>query len=213
MSSPSLIEALDFAKFVFFVSYIAATIGVIIGVYWEGDQFDKAMQQRGWTLLVTSLALDTFFTILIFGTDGWIGHIQRNEIIALENRLAARSLSAAQSVALIERLKPFGGQEFDIVTYWKSPEALAFTNGIYDALIKSGWKYDKPASGEFLLGVQTGVLVWFDDRADAPVANAGKELVAALNASNFDAAVDDQPQTHAPNDPVTNKMIINVGIK
>jgi hypothetical protein len=77
MLSTNLIVPLELAKLVFFVVYVAATIGVLIGVYWEGDQFPKEKQQRGWTLLVRSLAVDTLFTILVFSADGWISTIQR----------------------------------------------------------------------------------------------------------------------------------------
>ena len=83
MFANALLTALEYAKWLFAVAYILSTIGVIIGVYWEGEQFEKLKQQRGWRLLICSLALDTLFTILIFGTDGWISQIQRREIIAL----------------------------------------------------------------------------------------------------------------------------------
>jgi len=113
MSNPSLIFSLEIAKFVFFCVYVAATIGVIVGVYWEGEHFDKATQQRGWRLLVGSLAIDTLFTVLIFGTDGWIGHIQRSEIIALEEKLAPRvPLNGAQISAIRLAAKPFAGQQY-----------------------------------------------------------------------------------------------------
>src|SRR5271169_4433053 len=79
MLSTSLIVPLEIAKLAFFVVYVAATVGVIVGVYWEGDQFPKEKQQQGWLLLVGALAVDTLFTILVFGTDGWISAIQRDE--------------------------------------------------------------------------------------------------------------------------------------
>src|ERR1700730_18319226 len=87
MMSTTLVNPLEIAKLVFFAVYVLATIGVIIGVYWEGDQFPKEKQQRGWVLLVASLGIDTFFTILMFGTDGWISAIQRNEIAGLTQEL------------------------------------------------------------------------------------------------------------------------------
>src|SRR6266480_2950888 len=112
MLSASLIAPLEIAKLVFFAIYIAATVGVIIGVYWEGERFPKEKQQRGWTLLVGSLAVDTLFTILVFGADGWISTIQRTEIISLESRLAARSLSDEQAVDIKRRLSQFSDVSF-----------------------------------------------------------------------------------------------------
>jgi hypothetical protein len=65
----------------------------------------KGKQQRGWVLLVGSLAVDTLFTILVFGADGWMNTIQRGEIIALEARLAPRSLLPKQQEEIANDLK------------------------------------------------------------------------------------------------------------
>ena len=118
MLSTSLIAPLEIAKLLFFVVYVSATVGVIIGVYWEGDQFPKQKQQRGRRLLISSLAVDTLFTVLVFGADGWVSAIQRGEIIALEERVAARALSDEQVTRIKEKIKPFSGQKFGMMTYW-----------------------------------------------------------------------------------------------
>ncbi len=212
LSNSALIFPLEIAKFAFFAVYVAATIGVIVGVYLEGDQFDKETQQRGWRILVRSLAVDTLFTILIFGTDGWISSIQRGEIIALEDRLAARTLSDTQVSAIAEKLKAFGGQEFDIVTYWKNPEALGLANRLYDALLKAGWKYDKPPNGEFLLGVETGIDLAFDRRVSLNVAKAFVETLAS--AANLQVTMDAQSvMGPLPAGDPSPKITISVGIK
>lgn len=214
LSSTSLIVPLEIAKFVFFAVYVAATIGVIVGVYLEGDQFDKETQQRGWRLLVGALAVDTLFTVLVFGTDGWISHIQRNEIIALENRLAARSLTSAQVDDIIGRMKQFPGQHFDIVPYWKNPESMGLSNRIYDALLKAGWLYDKPANTEFILGVETGVILLFDKRSEA-TEKVAKALIEALRTNDISADVDPgvAAATPDPKTAVSATLTITVGIK
>jgi hypothetical protein len=177
----------------------------------KGKGFPKEKQQRGWRVLVASLAVDTLFTVLIFGTDGWISHIQRDEIIALENRLAARTLSDEQISAIADRLKQFSSQEFDIVAYWKNPESLGLANRIYDALIKAGWKYDKPTNAEFLLRVETGIDLGFDRRVSLDVAKA---LSEALTDANIQVSMDMQSLTGPPpsSDPI-HKITISVGIK
>jgi hypothetical protein len=130
MFTSSLLHPLEYIKWLLATLYVLSTIGVTIGVYWEGEQFKKAKQQRGWRLLIWSLALDTLFTILIFGTDGWISQIQQREIIALETRLAARALSDEQATAIKKRLETFADQTFQIIPYWQNRESMAIANRI-----------------------------------------------------------------------------------
>lgn len=210
LSNTALVGPLEVAKFVLFAVYIAATIGVIIGVYWEGEQFPKEKQQRGWRLLISSLAVDTLFTILIFGTDGWIGAIQRSEIIALETRLAPRMLSDAQVAEIAKALALFAGQEFDIVTYWEAKEPSALANRIYEALTSAEWKYIKPQTGEFLMGGIEGVQIWSHPDADKPTKEAVARLVTVLTGEHIAARAKDQNPT---NNLKHNKITVDIGTK
>jgi hypothetical protein len=207
MSSTSLIFPLEIAKFTFFVVYVAATIGVIIGVYWEGDQFDKETQQRGWLLLVRSLAIDTLFTVLIFGTDGWIGHIQRNEIVALENRLAARVLSDVQITEMKRVLSQFNGQQFVIDAY-AVKEVSSLGVQIAVALTDAGWKGSPQPPNSFLRSITAGVAIFVDDEAPETTKAAARKLAELLNGD--DIAADEYPR----NIPTDKAVIgIQVGIK
>jgi hypothetical protein len=190
---------------------ILATFAVGLGIVWEhGPPEIRAVANR---LVIGGIVVETICSVLLFGYDSNVIGSQNDKIIALEKRLAARTLTDDQIAAIVEQLKPFKGQEFDVVTYWKNPESLAFTNRIYGGLISAGWKYDKPPNGEFILGVETGVVVWHDDRASVGTILAAKELIAALNANNADASADEAPQAHGPNEPIVSKIVINVGIK
>lgn len=154
--STSLIFPLEVAKFVFFVVYVAATIGVIIGVYWEGEKFDKKTQHRGWLLLVTSLAIDTLFTILIFGTDGWISQLQKSQISEALNRAAnaettlaeyrkQRLLTQGQKNRIARVTKDFPSVTF--VAYMvPEQEPWTFVLDIASALRAGGWDW-KPVPG------------------------------------------------------------------
>jgi hypothetical protein len=64
VSSVSLLDWLEYAKWFCVAVYVLSTIGVIVGVYWEGEHFDKAKQDKGWKLLLGSLSIDTFFSFL-----------------------------------------------------------------------------------------------------------------------------------------------------
>jgi hypothetical protein len=209
MLSINLIAPLEISKLLFFIVYVAATVGVIVGVYWEGDQFPKEKQQRGWTLLVISLAFDTLFTILVFGSDGWISAIQRSEIIALESRLAARTLSDAQVAGMRSKLGRFADQSFQIITYWQNKESLSIAERIADALIGAGWKIDQPKSFAALLGVVTGVYVSIDRGTAQVTREAELALVEALNVNGIEAMADHETENPNP----TNKINMSVGIK
>lgn len=194
---------------------IVASLAVWLGIVLEAERFWSIP-----TMCVTfGVAIEAVCTILLFGFDEGISSAQRStistqrgEIITLERRLAARTLTDAQVNAIAKRLSQFKGQDFDIVTYWQNPESLSLSNRIYPALVGAGWKYDKPTNGEFLIGVQTGVIIWHDDRAPVGTILAATELVAALKANDIDAAPDATPQSHG-NEPMTTKIVVNVGIK
>lgn len=207
MMSSSLIVPLEIAKWVFVVVYVCATIGVIIGVYWEGDQFPKEKQQRGWRLLVGSLAIDTLFTIMIFGTDGWVSAIQRDEIVALEMRLAARTLSDEQVSRFKTKLAPFAGQKFGAITYWGVQEPAEFILRLgNDVLIPSGWEFVKGPVGQTLVGVMAGVVVVASPQADERVKLAGATLVAALLNEGIAARL-------VPDETAKDQLSVQVGIK
>jgi hypothetical protein len=221
MSPNALLNVFESAKWTFVCAYILSTIGVTIGVYWEGDQFDKAKQHRGWILLICCLAADTFFTIMVFGIEGWVGHIQRNEIIALESRLAARTLTPKQQRAIADAIRQYSGIKFELGTYTHVPECAALTDQIGSALKNANWEL-QPVNGE-PFSVLAGVVV----TANAYVCNgtgmqcspdtppqedeAAEALVNALRAAGIDAA-------HAPKqslqvNPTRIAVAVYVGIK
>jgi hypothetical protein len=117
VATSSMIDWLEDAKWVFVVIYVVSTIGVAIGVYWEGDHFPKARQQAGWKLLLACLGADTLLTILIFAADGGISHIQRAEIISLNTRIAPRSLTTEQQKTLAESFAKFPGKMVSVSSY------------------------------------------------------------------------------------------------
>jgi hypothetical protein len=164
------------------------------------------------------IALESLCTVLLFVFDERISAKQdstiagqNKEIISLQKRLAARTLSDGQLETIANRLRPLGGQHFDIVAYWQNPESLALANRIYEAITKAGWEYDKPAGGEVMVGVLTGVVVFVDHRSSPETANAARAFIAALNENDIEAVADPTPQN--PKNPIVTHIVINVGIK
>jgi hypothetical protein len=81
--------------------YVAATAGVLLGVYWENDRFPKETQEYGWDVLVKSLATELFVGFIIFSIDGRIGTVQRNAIIDLQRTIAYRVIDKKAFVAAL----------------------------------------------------------------------------------------------------------------
>jgi hypothetical protein len=190
MLSTSLIVPLEIAKFVFFALYVLATIGVLVGVYWEGDQFPKEKQQRGWRLLVRSLALDTLFTIFVFGTDGWIASVQRAEIIGLETRLAARSLSADQVAKMSAVLTLYGSMGFAVYPYRDDKESTDIADNIRSAFAGAGWEnQEDPTVVSPAPGVIAGISVQVGIGAPENTKEAANALANMLDADNISATL------------------------
>jgi hypothetical protein len=165
---------------------VLATVCCIRGILWEVSG-PLNVHDFARKLVIWGVSFEAIFTIALFMFDEGISGVQqatierqRAEIISLERRLAARSLSDEQVADVAAQLKPFAGQHFDIVTYWRNPESLVIANRIYEALLKADWIYDKPPSGEFILGVETGVVVLYDNRSGDAVAKAVKAFVYSL---------------------------------
>jgi hypothetical protein len=157
MLSSTLIAPLEIAKVLFWLVYVAATVGVAVGVYWEGDQFPKAKQQRGWRLLVTSLAVDTLFTVLIFSVDGWISAIQREELSIVAKYVSPRDLSASEIRRLATNLAPLSGQTMALQSYAGDAEGYGLQLEIAAAFhfagidFKAGYWYPDTSPGIMLL--------------------------------------------------------------
>lgn len=77
------IDHIEIAKWLAVALYVAATAGVWLGVYWEGEKFDENRKNLGWLLLVWSLGSEVFLGTAIFALDGLIAQIQRYEIASL----------------------------------------------------------------------------------------------------------------------------------
>jgi hypothetical protein len=129
--------------------------------------------------------------------------------LALERFKAPRVLTDAEAQKIAEKLKPYSGQEFQIVTYWDMKEPLAFANEIYKPLVLAGWKYIKPAGAMFMLGGNEGVRVWQHPNADDRVQKAADALVAALNDADLTAVLKLQNSAN----PIDNKIGLNIGTK
>jgi hypothetical protein len=134
----------------------------------------------------------------------------RTETKKIKQRLADRQLTNQQVAEIANKLKPFTGQEFSIVTYWEMREPLAFTNRVYGTLDLAGWKYIKLETATFMLGGIEGVQVWRHPNAEERVQKAADALVAALNDTGVATVLKLQ---NTDNNPIDNKLTLDVGTK
>ncbi len=183
---------------------IVASFAVATGIVLENPKWSLAN-----VLVVGGVAIEAVCTLLLFGFDEGISGKQQETIIALEERLAARKLSDAQVAAIAARLKPYSGQTFQIIPYWKNPESFAIANRLADTLKKADWKIDQPTSYTALVGVVTGIDIEIDAGETSEVREAAKALEDSLNANGLAATFDDTFKR----EPTSNRIMISVGIK
>jgi hypothetical protein len=136
---------LESAKWIFAGLYIVSTIGVTFGVDWEDSRFPEAKRKIGHRVLVWALIADTFFTILIFATDGWISKVQNDEIIALETRLAPRLISEDARKRIAAKMTEYGGQQYTGRVASDVPDAWDLWREISAALDLAGWHWTPPS--------------------------------------------------------------------
>jgi hypothetical protein len=109
-------------------------------------------------------------------------------------------------------VKPFSGQEFQVVTYWDIKECLAIANRIYDALNSAEWKYIKPEGGRWLMAGISGLQVYVNTKAEDKTKRAAKALLDALNTAKIDSELRDE-QTAEDDATPKNRINLNVGAK
>jgi hypothetical protein len=204
----SNIETLGSWKDGFIVAYVTATVGVLIGVYLERDDFPKDIQEYGWSVLVKSLAVELFCGSMVFAIDGRISHIQRDEIIALEKKLAPRVLTDAQQAALIATAARSAPQQYTLSVAVGSESAALLC--VIDAnLRKAGWirheptdfLHTKPCDDEgWEVGVNlaSAVHIRCAKGASDSVRNAIGTLASALMADDIEAHAETDPNMKDP---------------
>jgi hypothetical protein len=183
---------------------IVASFAVAIGIVLESPHWSIAN-----ALVVGGVAIEAVCTLFLFGFDEGVSNAQQSKIVALEQRLAARTLSDEQLSDVSGQLRSFAPQTFQIIPYWKNPESLSIADRIASALIKAGWQIDNPKVFTTLVGVLTGVIISADKDAPANIREARDKLVAALN----DNGVQAYPDNDLSENPPSNKIYMQVGIK
>jgi hypothetical protein len=128
----------------------------------------------------------------------------------LTEKMADRQLTDAQVQRIGDTLKPFAGQEYDVMTYWDTPECGAISNRIYTALRIAYWK-NIPSKAIGLLRGITGVMVYVHASPSSErIRLAADMLVSVLNTEGITARL----KLMGPgNDPPANRISLSIGTK
>ena len=113
-------------------------VAVGVGIIWEAKRSGHL-----WTiptaLVFVGIVVEAAATVILFEFDEGISHNQQSKIIALETRLAPRSIEGHET-ELIAKLKPFAGVEFDAATNIQDNEQALLLASLMAVLRKADWK-------------------------------------------------------------------------
>jgi hypothetical protein len=135
---------------------IAAAALLGVGIIFESHTFNKgskSVERVGFWCVVIG--------IVLFKSETWIADQQRTEIVALNKRLAERSLSSYQIASIGAALRIYSGLPFQIRLYPENPESEHLARNIRDTLSQNAkWDFQPPSmDDETLKTVVTGVVV------------------------------------------------------
>lgn len=197
---------------------VLGSLAVAFGIILESWPPRSLREIVATILVIGGVIFEGAFTVVLFVFDEAISHrqeatieSQRSEIIALENRLAARSLSDTQASSIVGRLRSFAPLSFQIIPYWEDKESHDIAERIARILGTMDWKLENPTRFTMLAGVIAGVVVNVDGRASDNARNAAKELASALTDNGVDAIEKEHVDTTT--NPASERIDMQVGIK
>jgi hypothetical protein len=203
------------------IALAICTWAVVAGVMLEGAEhardvlvsgwpreWHKRLEKIGFVVLVIGLGGEWYFQSAIGQYEDGLIESQQRQIISLQERLAARSLSSSDAAAITKKLGRFSGQDFEVVEYWDDKESVDIGEQIASALDSAGWSRTPVSRNTVNVTVIAGAVVYVDDTASEPAKDAARALVGMLNAENI-AAV----QRVSQNRPGTDRISVTVGIK
>jgi hypothetical protein len=170
----------------------AFTVGA--GILLESPKYSATVHKVATWLVLGGIAVESLCTVLLFVVDERISNAQQSKIIALETRLAPRTVTMA---ALSERLRGFAGTNFDTAAMQDS-EPMTLLVQIEDALLAAQWvqvdwkggpmQLDRPGRHDAGIIAASGVVVQVDAQKLSQFGSAVRALVSVLKAENIDAS-------------------------
>ena len=145
-----------------------------------------------------------------------VSHIQRREIIALEQWFVPRFLTDEQKQRISDAVRPYH-VTFDLIVY-NDAEPLNFSVYIVDALQKGGWTqvdfqgnppqtFSRPGAPAFGVSQTAGIGVVYDGSRIAEFNEAASTLATVLLKEGFQAHAGPFPLAMATNANVIHVMV------
>jgi hypothetical protein len=188
---------------------IVATIAVGVGIFLEAPKNPTLLQRIALWLVVVGVVAETLFSIGLFAYDESVSQAQQDKIIALDERLAARTLTSDDETTLANALSRFPAQEFEITSYREDAESWMFGEKLANVLVQRCHWVRRFEPADFgIAGVIAGVAVYTQWNAGPSTDGAATALVTTLNARNIGAT--HLGATQGLRQPLIN---ITVGIK
>jgi hypothetical protein len=182
---------------------VLASFAVAAGIIFESPKYPASVHRVATWCVIVGVGIEAICTITLFVFDEGISGKQQEKIIALETKLAPRSLSDSEVAELAKILEPFSGQEFTIASYGGEPAQLwARIRGILE---KARWKWFDPEMQILLLPGTVGIQVW--EYRDGTAREAAQTLVGALKAKDIDAMLLPAETTNAHPDSKIEMLI------
>lgn len=104
---------------------VLASVAVAVGIIFERPKYSSSIHRVAFWLIVGGVAIEALCTIFLFVFDEGISGAQQSKIIALETKLAPRTLTNEESATLVEKLKRFSPQQYALsVAAGEEPVAL-----------------------------------------------------------------------------------------
>ena len=171
---------------------VLASLAVGAGIIFERPKYSVAIHRIAFWLVVGGVVIEAACTIFLFVFDKELSTSQQFKIIALEERIAQRSLSPTVQDRIASALTKFKGTPYDMSL---TPDAeLDFALQIMHTLDKAEW--DHRAYGGFtmssdelrvrdgephagIIAAVFGVVVLYDSRNES-LRNPAEALAAAL---------------------------------
>lgn len=153
---------------------LIANVGVFVGVALERDKYSKTTQERGWKLLLVSLALEAAFNIFLYLADNTLSGRQQ---LALEGQrrlvadLNARNLTLEEEIeprrikpddvpkSVLDELLKYNGATIAVGSYAGDVESTILATQLVRALGHRFTVQDRRLSEEALGGLSFAVRV------------------------------------------------------
>jgi hypothetical protein len=199
---------------------VLASFAVAGGIIFESPKYSTSVHRIATWLVIGGVAIEALCTIVLFVFDEGISGAQQDKIIALESRLAARTLTVEQQHSIASAVSKFPGITFEISTYRHNTEAISLSKQIMFSLNEAKWDFVDVYSEP--IGVVGGIFVVSNSSiCDAKGAcsedtppierEAATVLIEALRRADLSA--DGAAKTALVVNPKRVAIMIQVGIK